>query len=26
VKLLFEPSFTHFDNLADPSHLPEEMG
>ena len=26
VKLLFEPSFTHFDNLADTSHLPEEMG
>ena len=26
VKLLFEPSFTHFDNLADMSHLPEEMG
>ncbi len=26
VKLLFEPSFTHFDNLADPSHLPDEMG
>lgn len=26
VKLLFEPSFTHFDNLADPGHLPEEMG
>lgn len=26
VRLLFEPSFTHFDNLADPSHLPEEMG
>lgn len=26
VKLLFEPSFTHFDNLADPSHMPEEMG
>ena len=26
VKLLFEPSFTHFDNLADASHLPEELG
>ena len=26
VKLLFEPTFTHFDNLADLSHLPEEMG
>jgi replicative DNA helicase len=26
VRLLFEPSFTHFDNLADPGHLPEEMG
>ena len=26
VKLLFEPSFTHFDNLADPSHLPDEIG
>ncbi len=26
VKLLFEPTFTHFDNLADPGRLPEEMG
>ncbi len=26
VKLLFEPTFTHFDNLADPSRLPEELG
>ncbi len=26
VKLLFEPTFTHFDNLADTSRLPEEMG
>ncbi len=26
VKLLFEPSFTHFDDLAEASHLPEEMG
>jgi len=26
IKLLFEPSFTHFDNLADVSRLPEEIG
>ena len=26
VKLLFEPDFTHFGNLADAKHIPEEIG